>query len=93
MAGNEFGTVWQRLVFSQVRFGLLLVRSTISQRMPLSKVDSIYKIESNSAVAAVGLRFWFSPRSGRGTLPILLTPPLYTYYFKNHQKINSPGGI
>ena len=59
MAGNEFGTVWRRLVFSQVRFGLLLVRSTISQRMPLGKVDSIYKIESNSAVAAVGLRFCF----------------------------------
>ena len=47
MSVNVFGSVWQRLVFSQVRFGLLLVRSTISQLMPLGKVDSIYKIESN----------------------------------------------
>ena len=42
-----------------------------------AKLIRFYKIESNSAVAAVGLRFWFSPRSGRGTLQRLLTPPLY----------------
>ena len=93
MSANVFGSVWRRLVFSQIRFDLLLVRNTVSQRTPLGKIHSIYKIESNSAVAAVGLRFCFSPRSGRGTLPILLTPSLYTSYFENHLKINSPGGI